>query len=192
MAAMRKFIPARSLRLLAREWLGGFTPLYSGSLKPIVLVMDLQAKSGLFSSWVEERPALFRQRFSMNKRSTKIALLALAAGCTITILAGCAEPQPYTYQYPQQPYGNYAYQPPAPQDGVVVDQAPPPSQVEVVPVAPGPAYVWLPGYWSIGVGGGWMWMGGHYAVRPHPHAVWTSGHWDRHGRRYVWRGGHWH
>src|SRR5689334_11713104 len=60
--------------------------------------------------------------------------------------------------------------PPPPQ---VMTQASPQPQVEMVPVAPGPDYAWAPGYWSVGVGGGWVWIGGHYVVRPRPHAVWV-------------------
>jgi hypothetical protein len=82
--------------------------------------------------------------------------------------------------------------PPAYPNAAVVAQAPPPPQVETIPVAPGPAYVWAPGYWSIGVGGAWIWVGGHYVVRPHPHAIWVGGHWARHGHGYVWVGGYWH
>ena|SRR5690349_16115341 len=81
--------------------------------------------------------------------------------------------------------------PPPPPNTVVVAQAPPTPQVEVVPVAPGPEYVWAPGYWSVGVGGGWVWIGGRYVIRPHPHAVWVGGHWGRRGRGYIWVGGHW-
>ena len=83
-------------------------------------------------------------------------------------------------------------QPATSSNTVIVAQAPPAPQVEVVPVAPGPAYVWVPGYWSIGVGGGWVWVGGHYGIPPRPHAVWVAGHWGWHGRGYVWVGGHWH
>ena len=84
-----------------------------------------------------------------------------------------------------------AVTPPSPQPPMVVAQAPPPPQVEVVPVAPGPAYVWAPGYWSVGIGGGWVWVRGGWVVRPHPHAVWVGGHWTTHGHGYVWVGGHW-
>ena len=82
-------------------------------------------------------------------------------------------------------------QPGAPTGAVVTDQPPPPAQTEVISVAPGPEYVWMPGYWSVGVGGGWVWIGGRYAIPPRPHAVWVRGHWGRHGRGYVWIGGRW-
>ena len=88
--------------------------------------------------------------------------------------------------------GTIVKQPATSSNTVIVAQAPPAPQVEVVPVAPGPAYVWVPGYWSIGVGGGWVWVGGHYGIPPRPHAVWVAGHWGWHGRGYVWVGGHWH
>jgi hypothetical protein len=74
---------------------------------------------------------------------------------------------------------------PAPPPNTVVAQAPPAAQVEVVPVSPGPVYAWVPGYWSIGVGGGWIWVGGHYAFRPRPHAIWVNGYWTRHGHGYL-------
>ena len=32
-------------------------------------------------------------------------------------------------------------------------------------MSPGPDYVWMPGYWTVGVGGGWVWVGGHYVLR---------------------------
>jgi hypothetical protein len=81
--------------------------------------------------------------------------------------------------------------PGVPPNPVVVTQAPPAPQVEVVPMVPGPEYVWLPGYWSIGVGGRWVWIGGHYAIQPRPHAVWVGGHWARRGHGYIWIGGRW-
>lgn len=79
----------------------------------------------------------------------------------------------------------------APANAAVVAEAPPAPQMEVVPVAPGPDYVWIPGYWSVGIGGGWIWVGGHYAYPPRPHAVWMGGHWGRRGHGYVWIGGRW-
>ena len=35
----------------------------------------------------------------------------------------------------------------------------------MVPTSPGPDYVWMPGYWTVGIGGGWVWVGGHYVLR---------------------------
>jgi hypothetical protein len=108
-------------------------------------------------------------------------LLLLAVSGIAALGTGCVERQ--VVYVPAQPGVTIG---PA-----VAEQAPPPTQVEVVPAAPGPEYVWMPGYWSIGVGGSWVWIGGRYAVPPRPHAVWVGGHWARHGRGYVWIGGHW-
>lgn len=149
----------------------------------------------------------------------KILLLTLSLGCTAAITTGCVERRVvYVPTQPAVPPANYTYSPPAapvapapptapapppdaaalqsdsyapPANGTVVATAPPTPQVEVVPIAPGPDYVWLPGYWSIGVRGGWIWVGGHYVIRPRPHAVWVTGHWARHGRSYIWVGGGW-
>lgn len=107
--------------------------------------------------------------------------MILAAGGIAALGAGCVERQ--VVYVPAQPE--------APTGAVVTDQAPPPQQAEVIPVAPGPEYVWMPGYWSVGVGGSWVWIGGRYAIPPQPHAVWVRGHWGRHGRGYVWIGGRW-
>ncbi|HTL54420.1 MAG TPA: hypothetical protein VL361_02020 [Candidatus Limnocylindrales bacterium] len=143
------------------------------------------------------------------------AIGALVTGCAERKVEYVPAYQaPPTYQaypaYTYQPQAAYEGAPPpaqpdttptvAPQselppqpvpDTVVVQAPPPPPRVEYVPLAPGPTYVWVPGYWSWRVGGGWMWVGGHYVVRPHPHAVWVGGHWTRHGHGYVWIGGHW-
>ena len=109
------------------------------------------------------------------------ALLIVAVGGIAAFGAGCVERQVV-----------YVPAPPGATTGpVVTDQTPPPPQVEVVPAMPGPEYVWMPGYWSIGVGGGWVWIGGRYGLPPRPHAVWVRGHWGRHGRGYVWIGGRW-
>ena|ERR1700690_1560077 len=117
----------------------------------------------------------------MSKTMKRCGLLILAMGGIAVLGAGCVERQ--VVYVPAQPG--------APVGPGVAEQAPPPPQVEVVPVAPDPTYVWVPGYWSIGVGGGWVWIGGHYGVPPRPHAVWVRGYWGRHGRGYVWVGGHW-
>ena len=111
----------------------------------------------------------------------RYALLLLASGGIAVLGAGCVVHRTVYVPAP-------AEAPPAP---VVTDQTPPAPQLEVVPVTPGPEYVWMPGYWSIGVGGGWVWMGGRYGLPPRPHAVWVRGHWGRHGRGYVWIGGRW-
>src|ERR1017187_9328547 len=111
----------------------------------------------------------------------RYALLILAAGGIAVLGAGCVERQ--VEYVPAQPG--------APAGPVVGEQAPSPPQAEVVPVTPGPDYVWMPGYWSIGVGGAYVWIGGRYAIPPRPHAVWIGGHWYRHGRHYAWVGGHW-
>jgi len=124
--------------------------------------------------------------------------LALATGCVErrvvyvpTPAPAPAQPAPAPAQPAPQAPPAQAEVPPPPPNAVVSAQAPPAPQVEVVPVAPGTEYVWAPGYWSVGVGGGWVWIGGHYVVRPHPHAVWVGGHWLRRGHGYVWVGGHW-
>jgi hypothetical protein len=112
----------------------------------------------------------------------RYGLLILAAGGIAALVAGCVRHE--VVYVPAQPGAPAA--PPA-----AVEQAPPPPQAEVVPVAPGPDYVWMPGYWSIGVGGAYVWIGGRYALPPRPHAVWVGGHWGRRGHRYVWIGGYW-
>lgn len=125
-------------------------------------------------------------------------ILTLSASCIGAALStGCVERRVvYVPAYQAQP--GYVYQaqpgspsPPEASSGQVVAQAPPAPQVEVVPVAPGPEYVWMPGFWSVGVGGGWVWVGGHYGIRPRPHAVWVTGHWARHRHGYVWISGRW-
>lgn len=153
----------------------------------------------------------------MNTRTfMKTGLLTLSIGCLDALSTGCVERRvvyvpayqanpAYTYQ-PQTAYQpapaqanpsaptvapQAQPQPGTPTDGVVVAQAPPAPQVEVIPVAPGLDYAWMPGYRSIGVGGGWVWAGGHYVIRPRPHAIWVGGGWARHARGYVWVGGHW-
>ena len=132
-----------------------------------------------------------------NAKLMKTGLLILSAGCLAALANGCVERRVVYVPAPQpQPAPAYAYQPPAePSPGsptnAMVAQAPPASQVEVVPVAPGPDYAWMPGYWSVGVGGGWVWIGGHYVTRPRPHALWVGGHWARRGHGYIWIGGYW-
>jgi hypothetical protein len=111
----------------------------------------------------------------------------LSAASLAVLAAGCVEHRVVYVPTYQAPPGYPVATAPA-----VVAQPPPAPQVEAVPVAPGPEYVWMPGYWSIGIGGGWAWVGGHYGVRPRPHAVWAPGHWGPHARGYVWIGGHWH
>jgi hypothetical protein len=139
-------------------------------------------------------------------------ILTLSASCIATLSTGCVErrvvyfpayqTQPgYVYQAPPASTpttaqtspspGQTAPPPDASSGQVVVAQAPPAPQAEVVPMAPGPEYVWMPGFWSIGVGGGWVWVRGHYGIRPRPHAVWVTGHWARHRHGYVWIGGSW-
>ena len=112
----------------------------------------------------------------------RYGLLIIAVGGIAALGAGCVERQ--VVYVPAQPGATTT-------GPAVAEQAPPPPQVEVVPVAPGPDYVWLPGYWSIGVGGSWVWIGGHYGLPPRPHAIGVGGHWGRRGRDYVWIGGHW-
>ena len=110
--------------------------------------------------FIEKSPACARQ-FWYNDVSNimkRYALTILAAGGIAALGAGCVERQ--VVYVPAQPG--------APTGALVTDQAPPPQQVEVVPVAPGPEYVWMPGYWSVGVGGGWVWIGGRYAIPPRP------------------------
>ena len=133
--------------------------------------------------FIENSPAYARQFWYNNVSNTmkRYALMILAAGGIAALGAGCVERQ--VVYVPAQPG--------TPTEAVVTDQAPPPQQVEVVPVAPGPEYVWMSGYWSVGVGGGWVWIGGRYAIPPRPHAVGVRGHWGRHGRGYVWIGGRW-
>src|SRR5208283_4429256 len=92
------------------------------------------------------------------KLMKRYGLLILAVGGIAALGAGCVERQ--VVYVPAQPG--------APTGPVVAEQAPPPPQAEVVPAVPGPDYVWLPGYWSIGVGGAWVWIGGHYALPPRP------------------------
>lgn len=148
----------------------------------------------------------------------KTGLLTLSASCIAALATGCVERRvvyvPAYQAYPATPAYTYQPQnattppqsantgagavapqaepqPAAPPNTAVMAQAPPAPQVEVVPVAPGPDYVWMPGYWSIGVGGGWVWVGGRYRYPPRPHAVWVGGYWARHGRGYIWVGGRW-
>jgi hypothetical protein len=128
----------------------------------------------------------------------KTALLMLSADCLAVLATGCVERRVVYVPAPQpQSAPAYAYQPPveppsrSPTNALMVAQAPPVPQVEAVPVAPGPDYFWMPGYWSVGVGGGWVWVGGHYVVRPRPYAVWVAGHWARRGHGYMWIGGYW-
>jgi len=117
----------------------------------------------------------------MSKTMKRYGLFILVVGGILVLGTGCVERQ--VVYVPAQSG--------APAGPGVAEQPPPPVQVEVVPVAPGPEYVWMPGYWSMGVGGSWVWIGGHYGMRPRLHAVWEGGHWGRHGRGYVWIGGRW-
>jgi hypothetical protein len=123
----------------------------------------------------------------MNKRMKTKIVLAVATLCVAVLAVGCVE---HRVEYVPAPQPQAVAITP-PENPAVVTEAPPPQQVEVVPVSPGPTYVWVPGYWSVGVGGHWVWIGGRYAVRPHLHAVWVGGRWVTQGHGYVWVAGHW-
>jgi len=120
----------------------------------------------------------------------KIGLLTLSAGCLAVLATGCVEHRVVYVPTYQAPPGYYAT-PASPPPQVVVAQPPPAPRVEVIPAPPSPAYVWLPGYWSLGAGGGWVWVGGHYAARPRPNVAYYPGHWARHSHGYIWVGGYW-
>ena len=157
----------------------------------------------------EQSPSLLRQYSQMkNIRLINTGIITLSV-VSLALVTGCVErrvvyvptpapatappPPPVAVQpAPAQPtIPAQAEVPPPSPNPVISTQAPPAPQIEAVPVAPGPEYAWAPGYWSLGVGGGWVWIGGHYVVRPRPHAVWVGGHWARRGHGYVWVGGHW-
>lgn len=106
----------------------------------------------------------------------RIALLASAAALA-TVASGCVV----------APVGAYPYEP---RYGPTVEVAPPPPQVEVIPVAPGPAYVWIGGFWRWQVNRH-VWIGGRWALPPRGGYRWAPGGWDRHGRGWRWRDGHW-
>jgi hypothetical protein len=118
----------------------------------------------------------------------KTGLYALSTGCLALFLNGCAggpeqvpsyqAPSTFqslpTYRYPQQQAANAA--PPvqpstAPQTAApaagtaAVTQAATAPQSEVIPPSPGPDYVWMPSYWTVGLGGGWVNVGGRYVLR---------------------------
>jgi hypothetical protein len=122
----------------------------------------------------------------------KTGLLAVLAGCIATLVTGCAQKSetPPAYQVVPAYQGAPAYRPQtvsqaptvqtaAPAGATVVPyiepgtatnpgtaaQAAPTQHAETMPSSPGPDYVWMPSYWTIGVGGGWVWVGGHYVVR---------------------------
>jgi hypothetical protein len=119
----------------------------------------------------------------------KITLLGPSIAGAVALLAGCessAPTQPVAsyqtpyyqgaqpYRYPQQ---QISQGPATSPQGAPPPAAPPPNNVqaqaaadnavrpETIPSSPGPDYVWMPSYWTIGVGGGWVWVGGHYVLR---------------------------
>ena len=115
-------------------------------------------------------------------------LFVLAAGCAAALVAGCASSKndtPPIYQatpaYSPAPAYRYAPQtvspgpnaqaPPAtasasaPDNTGAAAQAAPAAHSEAGPTSPGPDYIWMPGYWTVGMGGGWVWVGGHYVLR---------------------------
>jgi hypothetical protein len=77
--------------------------------------------------------------------------------------------------------GSIAYYSPAP---------PPPPRAEFFGVAPGPGYVWINGYWGWG-SNAYVWVPGRWERPPRAHATWVAPSWERQGRHYRLRHGHW-
>ena len=120
--------------------------------------------------------------------NTKIALIVLSSACIASLLTGCSStptesPPPYQVPYYQGPQA-YRYPPqqissPPPVSAPTTTQTAPAtatytqaqpaqadaSHIDSMPGSPGPDYVWMPSYWTVGVGGGWVWIGGHYVLR---------------------------
>lgn len=118
--------------------------------------------------------------------NTKLTLLGPFIIGVVALLTGCASSneqplpsyqtpsayaQPYRYPPQQQisqgpaapPPQTYSQPPPAAADNTAAQAAA--QHPETIPASPGPDYVWMPSYWTIGVGGGWIWVGGHYVLR---------------------------
>ena len=97
--------------------------------------------------------------------------LLIAGALGLMALTGCGN----GYRYDRY---DYAYGPP------------PPPRVEVYGRQPGPDHVWIRGYWG-NAGGRYAWNPGSWARPPHRGARWHEGRWDRDGRGYRYRQGHW-
>jgi hypothetical protein len=117
----------------------------------------------------------------------KTFLFAVSAGCVAALVTGCASSKndtppiyqatpayspPPAYRYAPQTVspGPNAQPPPAtsapasaPDNAGAATQAA--AHTEAAPTSPGPDYIWMPGYWTVGIGGGWIWVGGHYVLR---------------------------
>ena len=97
------------------------------------------------------------------------ALVAMAAGCTVTARV------------------------PAPGVEVVVAKPPPPMQVEVIPPPPQShpeLVVWQPGHWRWN-GQVYVWHPGHYEKRPSATAYWVAPEWVARNGQWVFKPGHW-
>jgi hypothetical protein len=115
----------------------------------------------------------------------KTLFLSFFAAFIAALLTGCASSKPESvpvyqvppayqttpaYRYPPQTVNPTSTVPTEAQPGAATNTgtAAPATQaqpMEVAPSSPGPDYVWMPSYWTIGVGGGWVWVGGHYVLR---------------------------
>jgi hypothetical protein len=75
-------------------------------------------------------------------------------------------------------------------EDVVVRVRPPHGVTERRVPMPGPGYVWIPGYqrWT---GNGFAWETGRWENPPRPHAKWVPHRWEKRGRTWVLREGHW-
>lgn len=125
----------------------------------------------------------------------KFVLMVPSIAGIATLLAGCSSTPtetppsyqvpyyqgPQAYRYPPQqisappavsapltpqtapPASTYTQAQPAPAPDAT--QMAPAPHMDSIPASPGPDYVWMPSYWTIGVGGGWVWVGGHYVLR---------------------------
>lgn len=126
--------------------------------------------------------ARHKSRYLMNLKNT---LLVPPIAGVVALLTGCESSQPtqplpsyqtryyqgaQPYRYPQQqisqgPATSSQSAPPPAAPPSNNNQAQPVQGAETIPSSPGPDYVWMPSYWTIGVGGGWVWVGGHYVLR---------------------------
>ena len=106
-----------------------------------------------------------------------------------------ANQQPASPQYQDQPYQDQEYSdqdyPDSDQAAEYAPEPPPPLPEYQQPSCPNPNYIWTPGYWAYGGGGGYYWVPGVWAYAPYTGALWTPGYWNYNQGRYGFHRGFW-
>src|ERR1700733_5673658 len=118
---------------------------------------------------------------------------SMLAGCVVRVATPPPPPPPRVYvpPPPPPPPPAPAYSEPSVDVEVAANEAPPPLPDYEQPPCPEDGYLWTPGYWAWGGGGGYYWGPGTWVAPPAVGVLWTPGYWGFVGGGYRWNAGDW-